>query len=275
MKKTKPLVVALALGLIAAGSALGQTLVCTERVSQDTGLNWYAGEGHTFMIGGQNRLAYDPNIRSQPGGTYPVIYYELSVSGDSLSGVGEFSFPPQADGVEVQVHYQEAGGNWTAGTTTATPSGQISRCPKMFVQDGSMTSFVVRVAVADRVPDGTPINAVLKNITGLTGVSTGRTPFALITTKTGPWSMKWWKKPTMKIGQEFDGVVLRFTIAAPPALWVANKWSLQETTDLQVWRNVAPTLVVPEGGDNWFLIRNYRVLAGPPSHKFFRLQASY
>lgn len=264
--------VALALGLFAT-STFGQALVCTERVSENDGLNWYAGKW-VSRIGGVDRLIYNPVVKFEPAGAYPIAYYFLSASGsptsDSFSGTGEFRFPPQADGVEVQVHYQLAGDDWTAGETTATIGGQVVKCSKMVVPKGFMISFVIRVKVADTVPDGTPINVQLLGFSGLTGVVLGKIPEVQIVTYTGPWSMKWLKQPVIKtVRLEKSLGLLTFTVVAPPSIWTPGSWKLEGTSDFKHWVDVSAELVPSEGPE--------RVVKVPVDnakhHQFFRIVA--
>ena len=264
--------VALALGLIAT-SAFGQTLVCTERRVDGSTNNWYVSEGRMVTVNGESRLAYDPRIVHEPNGSYPIVYYYLSIGGsptsDSFAGTGEFTFPPQADGIEIQVHYQKAGDDWDVGTTTKSAGAQTVKCPNMVVPKGFLISFVVRVGVADWVPDGTPINVELLGLTGLFGVTLGEIPEFQISANTGPWRMAWWKHPTVGSIVK-SGNQLSLTVLSPPHFWVGN-WSLQTSTNLVNWATVTPTPILVPSTDPIAVSRVLEVpFNGAESQRFFR-----
>lgn len=256
----------MALGLIATGSALGQTLVCTERLTPE-GANWY--HNIIFPVGGKNLLAFNQAYRAQ-NLAYEIVCYDLSATGESFAGTGEFTFPAQKDGVEVQVHYQLEGDNWTVGTTAKTASGQVAKCPFMFVPKGGSVAFVVRVAVADSVPDGTPINVSLLKVSGLAGVSTGLRPAVQINTKTGPWAMKWWNKPILRL-ESGRSLPVQVTVTSPPWIWAFGNWRLEGTQDLKSWATVRTVAVVPENWDKKYIDRSLVVMESSRHHQFYRL----
>ncbi len=274
MKKTL-IMVALALGLIAT-STFGQTLVCTERRVDGTTNNWYTSEGRMVVFDGQSRLACDfRRLPGEPAGTIPIVYFYLTIGGsptsDSFAGTGEFTFPPQADGVEIQVHYQKAGDDWDVGTTAHYAGSQVAYCPNMVVPKGYMISFVVRVAVADWVPDGTPINVELRNLSGLYGVTLGEIPEFQISPNTGPWRMTWWKRPVIKgiYKSGLDKYALH--VGSPPHYW-SSDWSLEASPDLKSWARVTSHLV-PAPEDIYPVVnpRKLEVLVNPDANKqFFR-----
>lgn len=272
-KNNKLVIVALALGLIATSSALGQTLVCTERRVDGQTNNWYLSEGRMVTVAGQHRLAYDPRIVHEPSSSYPIVYFYLTIGGsptsDSFAGTGEFTFPPQADGVEIQVHYQKAGDDWDVGTTSHYAGSQVVRCPNMVVPKGFLISFVVRVVVADSVPDGTPINVELKSLTGLIGVTVGEIPEFQLAPNTGPWKMTWWKHPAIQSIAR-SGNMLSLEVLSPPHFWDGN-WNLLTSTNLVNWATVTPTPVLVPSTDPIAVSRVLQVpINGAESRRFFR-----
>ncbi len=274
MKRLTTVVIALALCLIAVSSALGQAIVCTERRVDGTTNNWYLSEGRMVTVNSVPRLAYDPGVVHEPNGSYPIVYFYLSIGGsptsDSFAGTGEFTFPPQADGVEIQVHYQKAGDDWDVGQTTKSAGAQTVRCLNMVVPKGFLISFVVRVKVEDWVSDGTPINVELKGLTGLFGVTLGEIPEFQLSPNTGPWRMTWWKHPVLT-NIEKSGSNLRLTVASPPHYWDGN-WYLETSTDLRgVWTRVTPTPILMATTDPIAISRVLQVpFNGAEPCRFFR-----
>jgi|GEM_PF-1744638 len=264
--------VTVAAALLVATSAFAQTLVCVERVVDGTGANWYASEGRMVVLNGESRLAYDPFVVHEPNGTYPIVYYYLQIGGsptsDSFAGTGEFTFPPQEPGIEIQVHYQKAGDDWDIGTTTKYAGSQVVKCPHMVVPKGFKISFVVRVKVEDWVPDGTPINVELKSITGLYGVTLQEIPELQMVTYTGPWKMKWWKHPVITaISRKGDVSTLK--VQSPPHFWGGN-WYLEASENLGSW-SMATSALVPLTAeqDELTLVRQLEV-PSTAKQKFYR-----
>jgi hypothetical protein len=264
MKRIETVVVALMafIGLlVATGSALGQTLTCTENVEYDqtTGkfVNWH--RQYVYTVNGEKRLAYDPDMarKEKHADSYPLGYYFAgssdSPTGDTLEGTNSvFKFARQCDGVQMQVHYEGPGGVWwwiSENSISSDGNFQLAKCPKMVVPKGYQISFVVRAKVEPWVPDGAMIDGSLLGISGFKGTTFGRIPDYKILTYTGPWLYKWWKPQAAFKVRLLDSRNCRpfAIINAPPSSAVNGGWFLEYTTNLKQWLKVKPLNIVSVG----------------------------